>query len=208
MYERMPQWGRSIGLAGAPTRGLGMFMRGLGQDDGTDEPIDTTPVDITNLPTSTITSLPLQPVDTSTVIGPTAITPLSSTDTLAYYQAEQDALTPAQAAAQLAAITPTSYTTPSGTTATAPAGALTAPLSTNTAAWAAFATQLAKSGMTLAEISAIQPGEVVLPNGTVIGSASSSTLSSLLSGTGISSEYLVIGGGILLLVLLMSSMKR
>jgi hypothetical protein len=85
---------------------------------------------------------------------------------------------------------------------------MVAPSTANTAAWAAFATQLAKSGMTLAEISAIQPGEVVLPNGTVIGSASSSTLSSLLSGTGISSEYLVIGGGILLLVLLMSSMKR
>ena len=51
-----------------------------------------------------------------------------------------------------------------------PGGAITAP-SQNSAQWAAFSTALLKSGLTLAEINAIQPGTVVGPNGQILRQA-------------------------------------
>jgi hypothetical protein len=63
--------------------------------------------------------------------------------------------------------TPESAFTPGS--AFTPAGSLTAPSGgTSSANWAAFATALARSGMTLAEINAIQPGTVVGANGQIL----------------------------------------
>lgn len=58
---------------------------------------------------------------------------------------------------------PVAVTTPSG-----PQVGYAAPPVSDTAAWANFAATLAKSGMTLAEINAIQPGTVVSANGAIL----------------------------------------
>jgi hypothetical protein len=85
-----------------------------------------------------------------------------------------------------------------------------APASNNSAQWASFASSLVKSGMTLAEINAIQPGTVVSANGAIlrqnpgyaVGSAPGSTLN---LGTGIlSSPMLLIGAAALVAILFMS----
>jgi hypothetical protein len=82
----------------------------------------------------------------------------------------------------------------------------------NSAQWASFATQLMKSGMTLAEINAIQPGTVVAANGAIlrqstgyavpVGSSVSTTLSSMSSST-----LLMIGGLALVAVLFMGGKR-
>ena len=195
MYGLTPQWG--IG-----------YMPGLGQDDGDNtlidtSTIDTTPIDVSSLPVTT-TSIPLTTIDTSGLDSQSISSAVLQQDLQAFNQAPE--ATQAELLSQISLPAATTVTNSSGQQVTAPAGSYKAPAQSSTQAWAAFATQLAKSGMTLAEISAIQPGEVVLPNGTVIGSATSAagsnTLSSLLGGT--NSTYLLMGGAVLLLVLLMS----
>jgi len=51
-----------------------------------------------------------------------------------------------------------------------PAGGITAP-SANSTAWAAFAAQMLKAGLTLAEIQSIPAGTVVNPSGQIIRQA-------------------------------------
>jgi hypothetical protein len=90
-----------------------------------------------------------------------------------------------------------------------PAGSLTAPSQSDSAAWANFATTLTKSGMTLAEINAIQPGTVVSANGSIlrqstglavpVGSGSSLT-AALGSGSGSMLVLLAVGLGAFLLL--------
>lgn len=101
-------------------------------------------------------------------------------------------------------------------TASCPGGsgsiAYTAP-SQNTAQWASFATQLMKSGMTLAEINAIQPGTVVSANGAILrqnpGYAVGTASGTLNLGTGtISTSTLMIGGLLIFGVLLMTMGKK
>ena len=87
----------------------------------------------------------------------------------------------------------------------------TAPASQNSAQWASFATQLMKSGMTLAEINAIQPGTVVSANGAILRQATglpvpvggTSTFTTAM-GTMSSSTLLMIGGIALVGILFMS----
>ena len=87
--------------------------------------------------------------------------------------------------------------------------AYVAPASNNSAQWASFATQLMKSGMTLAEINAIQPGTVVSANGAILrqnpGYAVGSTTTGTLNlGTGLSSSsMLLIGAAALVAILFM-----
>jgi hypothetical protein len=102
----------------------------------------------------------------------------------------------------------------SGTATTTVNGTVgyTAP-SQNTAQWASFATQLLKSGMTLAEINAIQPGTVVSANGAILrqnpGYAVGSTSTGINLGTGtLSTSTLLIGGLLIFGVLLMSMGKK
>ena len=100
------------------------------------------------------------------------------------------------------------YPCPSGGVGTP---AYTAPASQNSAQWASFAASLVKSGMTLAEINAIQPGTVVSANGAIlrqnpgyaVGSTTTGTLN-LGTGTMSTSTLLMIGGLALLGILFMS----
>ena len=98
--------------------------------------------------------------------------------------------------------------------ATGSAGAAagyTAP-SQNSAQWAAFSTQMLKSGMTLAEINAIQPGTVVSANGAILrqstGYSVSGAATSLSTALGTSSSLLMLGGLALAAILIMSMGKR
>jgi hypothetical protein len=83
------------------------------------------------------------------------------------------------------------YLTSAGTTYSG--STYTAPSQSNTTQWAAFATALAKSGMTLAEINAIQPGTVVSANGAIlrqnpgyaVPASGTSSLNTALGGNGI-----------------------
>ena len=93
------------------------------------------------------------------------------------------------------------YTAPAGTAAN------------NSAQWAAFSTALLKSGLTLAEINAIQPGTVVSANGAILrqnpGYAVGTPSGTLNLGTGtISTSTLMIGGLLIFGVLLMSMGKK
>lgn len=79
--------------------------------------------------------------------------------------------------------------------------------------WANFAGQLLKSGMTLAEINAIQPGTVVSANGAILRQATGLPVpvggSSITGAFGsISPSYLMFGGLALLGVFALSAMKR
>jgi hypothetical protein len=95
---------------------------------------------------------------------------------------------------------------------TMPAGAPTyvAP-SQSSAQWAAFATALAKGGLTLAEINAIQPGTVVGPNGQILrqnpGYAVGTPTGALNIGAGLSSNTLLYGGIALALGLMFMGKK-
>src|SRR5271166_5916875 len=71
--------------------------------------------------------------------------------------------------------------------------------SVNSTQWAAFATALAKGGMTLAQINAIQPGTVVSANGAILRQSTGfavpgTTGASLSSLSSISPTYLMFGG--------------
>lgn len=87
-----------------------------------------------------------------------------------------------------------------------------APTSSSTAAWAAFAAQLAKSGMTLAEINSIQPGTVVSANGAILRQAAGLPVpvgSSLTASLGAnSSSYLMIGGVVIAGLVAVSMLKK
>jgi hypothetical protein len=86
--------------------------------------------------------------------------------------------------------------------------------SQNSAQWAAFAASLAKSGLTLAEINAIQPGTVVGANGSIlrqnpgyavpVGSTLASSFSSLSSGN----TLLYVGGALVALLVFGSMMGK
>jgi len=80
----------------------------------------------------------------------------------------------------------------------------------NSGQWASFATNLAKMGFSLAQINAIQPGTVVSANGAILRQNPGYSVpvpgtASLSVGGG--SSLLLIGGGILALVLVMSMGK-
>ena len=93
-----------------------------------------------------------------------------------------------------------------------PTGSSVAPAQ-NSANWAAFATALAKSGMTLAEINAIQPGTVVSANGAILRQ---STGLAVPVGAGITAAFwdravqalLLLGGGALLALFLVMQMAK
>ena len=107
------------------------------------------------------------------------------------------------------------YATASGGCASgaAPVSGYTAPAQ-NSAQWASFATQLMKSGMTLAEINAIQPGTVVSANGAILRQSTglpvpvggTSTFTTAL-GT-MSSSTLMIGALVIGAILFMSKGGR
>jgi hypothetical protein len=91
-------------------------------------------------------------------------------------------------------------------TGTASSGGYVAPSGgTNTAAWAAFATALSKSGMTLAEINAIQPGTVVSANGSILRQATGFAVPGTTALTSLSSSgsTMLLLGGLALVVLFM-----
>jgi hypothetical protein len=87
----------------------------------------------------------------------------------------------------------------------------TAP-SQSSAQWASFATQMLKSGMTLAEINAIQPGTVVSANGAILrqstGYSVSGATTSLSTALGTSSSSLLMLGGLALAAILIMSMGK
>ena len=86
------------------------------------------------------------------------------------------------------------YTAPAGTPAN------------NSAQWAAFSTALLKSGLTLAEINAIQPGTVVSANGAILRQSAGVAVGTSLST--MSSSTLLIGGLLIFGVLLMTMGKK
>jgi hypothetical protein len=96
----------------------------------------------------------------------------------------------------------------SPSTGSLPAGALTVP-NQNSAQWASFATQLAKMGFTLAQQNSLKPGQVILPNGTILQQAPglpvpfSTTLNQLGTSltAGGSSTLLLVGLGALALLM-------
>ena len=99
----------------------------------------------------------------------------SSTDLSSVFSSE--GLTTPTGADSSGVVIPSGYYSPDGgaTIVALPTGAAVAPsgsASTNSAAWASFATALAKSGLTLAEINAIQPGTVVGANGQILRQSS------------------------------------
>ena len=87
--------------------------------------------------------------------------------------------------------------TPTGTVTQTPASYV-AP-SSNSAQWATFASNLLKSGLTLAEINSIQPGTVVSANGAILRQSTGYSVpvgssTALATSLGISSGTLMIGG--------------
>lgn len=92
---------------------------------------------------------------------------------------------------------------------TPPAGSTVAPAQ-QSAQWASFASNLLKSGLTLAEINSIQPGTVVGPNGQILrqnpGYAVGMPTGAMNLGTGLS-PMLMIGGLALVAILFMSGRK-
>jgi len=87
-----------------------------------------------------------------------------------------------------------------------PAGSVIVP-SQSAANWPAVVAQLAKTGMTLAEIQAIQPGTVVGANGQILRQATGYPVTTTGISTTGASSYLMIGGLALLAVLLLQSMR-
>lgn len=92
----------------------------------------------------------------------------------------------------------------------APTGTYTAP-SQSSADWAGFATQLLKSGMTLAQINAIQPGTVVGPGGQILRQAAGYPVpvgSSLSLQGGAGGNMLLIGGLVFAVVIVMAMTRK
>jgi hypothetical protein len=115
------------------------------------------------------------------------------------------------------AVIPAGYYSPDGglTVVALPAGSAVAPsgsASTNSAAWAAFATALSKSGMTLAEINAIQPGTVVSANGAILRQATGLAVPvggvNAALGSSSTTLWLVGGAALVVLVMMMSGNRR
>jgi len=76
-----------------------------------------------------------------------------------------------------------------------PSGSFTVPSPSNSAAWANAITAATKAGLTLAELSAIQPGTVVGPNGQILRQAAGYPV-----GSGVTAAF-GSGGGTMLLLL-------
>jgi len=88
------------------------------------------------------------------------------------------------------------FTAPAGTVLVDGVYGTVAPTQ-NSANWASFATALAKSGMTLAEINAIQPGTVVGANGQILRQATGLPVpvgTGITTALGSNSSVLLIGG--------------
>jgi len=172
--------GRFTGLHGyEPSR----WNWGLGQDDGTD--------------LSAIYDLG-STVDTSSIVDTSAGTSAITSDLLANTNLNEDAETASLSSLQSLA-----------TSAGYPSGSTVAPSTSNTTAWAAFATQLAKSGMTLAEINSIPAGTVVSANGQILRQATgypvtTTGISTTLSTLG-SSPVLWLGLGLVAILMLSRS---
>jgi hypothetical protein len=102
-------------------------------------------------------------------------------------------------------VAPNQYVDQTGSTYAGPG--YVAPASNNSAQWATFASNLVKSGLTLAEINAIQPGTVVGANGQILrqnpGYAVGTPTSALNLGSGISTSMLMLGGLALAAILFM-----
>jgi hypothetical protein len=95
---------------------------------------------------------------------------------------------------------PNQWLTPAGTSYS---GSVYSAPSQSSAQWAAFATQMAKGGLTLAEIDSIQPGTVVGANGTILRQSTGyavpgTTLSTALGSNSTLIIALVVGAGLLL----------
>ena len=108
---------------------------------------------------------------------------------------------------------PTTGITTFTPSAAAPAGTpsgIVAPAQNNTAAWANFATQLGKAGMTLAEINAIQPGTLVSPNGQILRQATGYPIiqPSTAAAFGLTGTSMALIGGAALLLLVFVMNKR
>jgi hypothetical protein len=143
--------------------------------------------------------------DLSTVTyGPTQTSLPSYTDAsgsnCAFGPAVGGVCPPASSDVQLAAAAASSSPTAAATAAGYPSGSMVAP-SQSSSSWANFATALAKSGMTLAEINSIQPGTVVGANGSILRQATGlpvpvgSGVTAAL-GSGSSSMLLLIGAAL------------
>lgn len=175
---------------GEPMQNRGTFQglhgyefRGMGQDDNEDAVVYSDSSASTPSAIDYSTSLP----------APTNPTGSSLDQLAALSQTPQAAaLTDAQWNALFGGTSPTSI----------PSSGTSMP-SQSSAAWAGVAATLAKGGMTLAQIEAIQPGEVVLPNGTVIGSGGSTALSSLSSSLASIPTSVWLIGGIAVIAVLM-----
>ena len=100
----------------------------------------------------------------------------------------------------------TSYDLGPGYFGATPAGSMTAPAQ-NSAQWAAFATALAKGGLTLAEINSIQPGTVVGPNGQILRQNPGYAVGTptIAGNLGVSTTTLMVGGVLLLAAVFMFS---
>lgn len=164
-------------------------IRGLGQDNpGVDTSV---PVDTSSLFNLGDTSNALNPFALSSM--PTSFTP-----------------TPAVGPdlSTLWGLPTTAVTTTPGTV---PVVGAVAPAQ-NSAQWANFATGLAKSGMTLAQINAIQPGTVVSPNGSILRQATGypvvPTDAFGALGAGLTSSSVMMVGGIALIFLLVMMAKK
>ena len=90
---------------------------------------------------------------------------------------------------------------------TLPAGAITVP-SQSSASWANAVTALAKAGLTLAEINAIQPGTVVGANGQILRQSTGYPVGTSASISTSGSSLLLYAGLGLVAVLLIGGMKR
>ena len=160
----------------------GMWRSGLGQDD----------------------SIPTLPVDTSSTSGyealysglPVTVDTSSSIDLSSYLSSIDPSGNPI--------VTPITYQG-----VTVPAGSVVVP-SQSSANYANAATALAKMGLSLAQINAMQPGMVVNPNGQIIYQNPGYPVSSgaSISAAIGSNSILLYGGLALLAVLLMGSLRK
>ena len=91
-----------------------------------------------------------------------------------------------------------------------PAGSITVPPQSDSTAWAAFLTQMAKSGMQLAQLEAIPAGTIVNPSGQIIRQATGYPVTSgtTLTGSVNTSSVLLFGGLALVGVVVLMSMNR
>jgi hypothetical protein len=162
---------------------------GLGQDDGSDDSGGTY-TDASALPGAVTTDY--GPSDSQ--LG------ISSTDLSSVF-------------ANITSSTPTYVNSSTGLTATTVGSnsGYVAP-SQSSAQWAAFAAALAKGGMTLAEINAIQPGTVVSANGSILRQATGLPVpvgTGITAALGSSSTMLLLGGvALVVVVMLMSGKSR